>query len=172
MVVCPLHPCKCGKCGKTNLKCGWRAKAARFIADNKLQHADGSLTYIQAIESAGLQAPTSARERNLLNILARLPMAQPLQETLMVSDITQAADRQSIKYDGTMPTMTTHTKMWVVRAGRPLLVSEMAKLMGLDLNELIIDSTSAGSMRKMLGMGMHVGTAGFAICGLLGAVGN
>ena len=147
-------------------------KATRFIADNKLQYADGSLTYIQAIESAGLEGPTSARERNLLNMLARLPMAQPLQETLMVTDITQAADRQSIKYDGTMPTMTPQCKMWVLRAGRPLPVSEMAKLMGLDLNELILDSISAWSIRKMLGMGMHVGTAGFAICGLLGAVAN
>ena len=144
-------------------------KATRFMADNGLC-ADGCLTYVQAIESVGLQAPTSARERNLLNMLARLPMAQPLQETLMVTDITQAADRQSIRYDGTLPTMTTNAKMWVVRAGRPFLFSEMAKLMGLDLNDLILDSTSAVSVRKMLGMGMHVGTAGFALCGLLGAV--
>ena len=62
-------------------------KATRFMADNGLC-ADGCLTYVQAIESVGLQAPTSARERNLLNMLARLPMAQPLQETLMVTDIT------------------------------------------------------------------------------------
>ena len=74
----------------------------KLIADNQLEWAaaDGCTTYIQALELSGQNVPTSARERNLLNILARLPAAQPLSSTVMIVDISQAADRCRPKYDG------------------------------------------------------------------------
>ena len=133
---------------------------------------DGCLTYIQALEIIGLQVPNSARERNLLNVFACLPEAQPLQDTVMIMDISQSIHRCKPRYDGTVPTMATHARMWSMLAGRELDVSEMAKLMGCELCELNLQYTSAGQMRRMLGMSMHVATAGLALTGLLAALGS
>ena len=175
MTDCLRHPCFCKKCkdGKV-LECSWRAKAVKYLADNTLTWAaaDGCITYIQALELINEYAPHSARERNLLNVLARLPAAQPLRETMMILDISQAIDRSRPKFDGTVPTMATNAKMWSMQAGRLLDVSEMAKLMEHDLGKADLRFTSAAQMSTMLGMSMHVGTAGFALSGLLAAVGG
>ena len=127
---------------------------------------------MQALELIGHEVPQSPRERNVLNVFARLPVAHPLRSTMMIMDISQAIDRARAKYDGTVPTMTTNARMWSMRAGRLLNVSEMAKLMGLDLCEVDLRSITESQMRKMLGMSMHVATAGFALIGLLAAVGS
>ena len=66
--------------------------------------------------------------------------------------------------------MATNAKMWSIRAGRVLDVSEMAKLMGED--EADLRGTTETQMRHMLGMSMHVATAGFALIGLLAAIGS
>ena len=108
----------------------------------------------------------------MLNVFARLPAAHPLRSTMMIMDISQAIDRAGAKYDGTVPTMGTNARMWSMRAGRVLNVSEMAKLMGLDLGACNLRSTTENQMRKMLGVSMHVATSGFALIGLLAAVGS
>ena len=59
-----------------------------------------------------------------------------------------------------------------MRAGRLLDVNEMAKLMRFDHSEVGLRSTTERQMRKMLGMSVHVATAGFALIGLLAAVGS
>ena len=134
---------------------------------------DGCLTYIQALELIDQKnVPQSARERNLLNVFARLPVAQPLRSTVMLMDISQAIDRCKPKTDGSVPTMATNAKMWPIRAGKALDVSEMAKLMGHDLSEVDLRGTTEPQMRHMLGMSMHVATAGFALVGLLAAIGS
>ena len=152
----------------------------KYLADKNLTNLinDGCLTYMQALEldkEAPLpirNVPQSARERNLLNVFARLPAAQPLRSTLMILDISQAIDRCHAKTDGTVPTMATNAKMWSIRAGRALEVVEMAKLMGHDLADVNLRGTSENQMRHMLGMSMHVTTAGYALTGLLGAIGS
>ena len=161
----------------------------KFLADKSLTNLinDGCLTYMQALEldkelplsNDGCltpqpirNVPQSARERNLLNVFARLPAAQPLQSTLMIFDLSQAIDRCHAKTDGTVPTMATNAKMWSIRAGRPLDVVEMAKLMGHDLADVNLQVTTENQMRHMLGMSMHVTTAGYALTGLLGAIGS
>ena len=147
----------------------------KFLADNSMECIvnDGCLTYMQALELIDPQknVPTSVRERNLLNVFARLRVAQPLRSTVMIMDISQAIDRCKPKADGSVPTMATNAKMWMMRAGRELEVSEMAKLMGQYLDEADLRYTSRSQMRHMLGMSMHVATAGFAVAGLLAAVG-
>ena len=152
----------------------------KYLADKNLTNLinDGCLTYMQALELDKetplpiRNVPQSARERNLLNVFARLPAAQPLRSTLMILDISQAIDRCHAKTDGTVPTMATNAKMWSIRAGRPLDVVEMAKLMGHDLADVNLRGTSENQMRHMLGMSMHVTTAGYALTGLLGAIGS
>ena len=152
----------------------------KYLADKDLTNLinDGCLTYMQALELDDetplpiRNVPQSARERNLLNVFARLPAAQPLRSTLMILDISQAIDRCHAKTDGTVPTMATNAKMWSIRAGRALEVVEMAKLMGHDLADVNLRGTSENQMRHMLGMSMHVTTAGYALTGLLGAIGS
>ena len=70
-----------------------------------------------------------------------------------------------------MPTMATNAVMWSMRACRALTVSEMAKLMGQDLCKADLRFTTEEQMLHMLGLGTHVATAGFALAGLLAAVG-
>ena len=152
----------------------------KFLTDKKLTHliGDGTLTYIQALEihniehNGELKLPLSARERNLLNVVARQPSAQPLRSTTMIIDISQAIDRCCPKTDGTVPTACINAKLWSIRAGRALDVIEVAKLMGHDLDEIDLKGITESQMRRMLGNSMHVATAGFALIGLLAAVGS
>ena len=117
----------------------------------------------------GLLGPKSPRQRNMLNLFAILPAAHPLQSTLMIMDISHAIDRACLWCDGIVPTMRANASMWSMRAGRLLDVSEMAKMMGLDLSEVDLRYTTECQMRHMLGMSIHVATAGFALIGLLAA---
>ena len=148
----------------------------QFLTDNTLWWiaADENklLTYIQALELMNQPVTHSARERNLLNVFARLPMAQPLNSTLLIIDISQAVNRCQLKLEVTVPTIATNAKMWSMRAGRSLNVSEMAKLIGHGLIKAGLERTSTTAMHKMLGMSMQVGTAGFALMGLMAASGN
>ena len=118
----------------------------QFLRDNKVRwtSVDGNaFTYIQALELMNQPVPQSARERNMLNVFALLPMAQPLNSTLLIMDISQAVNRCQPKVDGTVPTMATNARMWSMRARRPLTVSEMAKLMWQDLSTADLEKTRA-----------------------------
>ena len=90
---------------------------------------------------------------------------------MMIVDISQAIDRARARCDGTVSTMGTNARMWSMRAGRLFDVSEMAKMMGLDLSEVDLRHTTECQMRHMLGMSIHVASASFALIGLLAAVG-
>ena len=118
-----------------------------------------------------LSVPQSARERNLLNIIARLPAAQPLRATRLIVDISEPIDKCSPKFDGVVPPMSSNSVMWCMCAGSTLTVSEMAKLMGEDLDDVDLRVTTKNQMRQMIGLSMHVATAGFALTGLLAAFG-
>ena len=152
----------------------------KYLADKNLTNLinDGCLTYMQALEldketpQPIRNVPQSARERNLLNVFARLPAAQPLRSTLMILDISQAIDRCHAKTDGTVPTAGINAKLWSFRAGRALDVIEVAKLMGHELDKMDLKGITESQMRRMLGNSMHVATAGFALIGLLAAVGS
>ena len=147
----------------------------KYLADNSMECIvnDGCLTYMQALELIDQKnVPMSVRERNLLNVFARLPVAQPLRSTLMIIDIKQAVDRCRPKTDGRVPAIATNAKMWSLRAGKALTCIEIAKLMGHDLDGVDLRGTTECQMRNMLGMGMHVATAGTALIGLLAAIGS
>ena len=105
----------------------------------------------------------------MLNIIARLPAAQPLRATRLIVDLGQPIDKCSPKLAGVVPTMSSNSVMWCMCAGRPPTVSEMAKLMGEDLDDVDLRVTTEYQMRVMLGTSMHVATAGFALTGLMAA---
>ena len=73
---CDLHPCKCKPCragvfGERQ----WRRKAQEFLekASLRVESMLGQLTYVEVLEMQGKAGPESARERNMLNVLARVP---------------------------------------------------------------------------------------------------
>ena len=132
------------------------------------------VTYIQALELMGLVAPKTPRQRNMLNVFARLPAADPLRSTMMIVDINQPMRYGGlIRSDGTATPIGGNVFPWSMQAGRLLDVSEMAKMMGFDLSEEVdLRSTTRNQMRLMLGTSTHVATAGFALIGLLAAAGS
>ena len=91
---------------------------------------------------------------------------------MMIMDVSQTIDRARAKYDGTVPTMGCNARMWSMQAGRLLDVSEKAKLMGMELGRCDLRSTTERQVRQMLAQSMHVATTGFALIGLLAAVGS
>ena len=136
--------------------------------------ADGGVTYIQALEKIkGHFVPQAPRERNLLNIFARLHAAQQLRLTRTIFDIEKKIYRcsASITYDGIVPTMGPNAVMWSMAAGRTLSVWEMAKLMGRDLEALDLRMTTERQYFHMQAQSMHVASAGYAIAGLMAALG-
>ena len=95
--TCHVHPCSCKKCqGPNKLGCDWRAKHYLFLENNCQEWADlhkDKVTYMQIVDADPsldkADLITTARQRNLLNILARLPHAQPLSTTYAICDIGQ-----------------------------------------------------------------------------------
>ena len=115
----------------------------------------------EALELIKQPVPHSGPERNLLT----------LRSTAMILDISRGLGRGSPEYYGTVPTKATNARMWSMRAGGELTVSEMAKLMGHALDSVDLRLTTEPQMRHMLEMSMHVATAGFALAGLMASVG-
>ena len=176
---CAKHPCICPECMKevdgvvdlTN--CRWRRQAAKFLSQNGLQNrvSDGCVTYMQALELIGnRQGPQGPRERHMLNVFAVHPCVDPLRATMSIMDISQPITRCRQRLDGTVPRMGMLSKMWSMQAGRLLTVSELAKLMGVDLGACNLVSITEERMRKMLGQSDHVATSGHLMIGLLAAV--
>ena len=55
--LCPVHPCKCDKCGDDGLRCMWRQHMQRLLEkENLLSQArsmHGKVTYVHALEMQG-----------------------------------------------------------------------------------------------------------------------
>ena len=171
-----LHKCKCNKCTEEQpLACRWREKALKFIDDHFgssfISEEVCKLTYVQTLELAGLPGPSSARERNLLNLISYLPQCSPMRETLAVLDITQAVDYVCVKVDGTVPTGATNTVYWSMRHGRKLSTSGMGALMGHDMPGFRLpNDLSESQFRGLLGNGLHTAAIGVSMCGAIAAI--
>ena len=164
MSVCPVHPCKCGHCGKCGTQCKWRAKAQEFLVQNfrtgVLAAWAGQLTYLDVLALNGRPGPDHPRERNLLNIVALLPKCQPLQETVAIADRGQTITRNPLRSDGTIPTVATNSMLHCFQTGECLQTYEVAALMGLKLESLRLAGVSEAAIRKRLGLGIHIAVMG------------
>lgn len=107
MVVCELHPCKCGCAGDPKKTCSWRTSHLQYLQDKMpwWQDEHGKITYVELMEVNGVFQGCSPRERNLLNIMSY--SAKPLETTLMVLDKTQSIFRCGMRNDGLVPTVAT-----------------------------------------------------------------
>ena len=172
MVICPVHPCKCHRCGKTGLECTWRRMFIDYMnsdsASTVLSKKQGTLTYLQALEMQGGQGPTQPRQRVLINLIAVRPEANPLNETLMIGDVSQNPPFGDMFAEGDTPVFTTTSNVWVFQVGHTLHTKHMAALMGLDLSRVKISRTMSETwFRHRLGLAVHIANFGIVLMAAL-----
>ena len=179
--LCPVHVCKCKQCqehGVHHARCAWRLHAATFVSKKMPSLLSDpqevrKMTYCQVAECHGVVSlPTSARERNMLNLVSRLPKVYPLASTIANIDLSQTIHLTNVKVDGTVPTMATGARVFSLRDAVTLSVPMMGKLMGRDVSRFSELCISEGQYKKMLGMSFHPACAGLILAGFLAAIGE
>ena len=104
--VCAQHPCQCVSCRRDRKGeaveddvCKWRTLHVQYLMDNfPSVHVPSEMekvTYVEALELSGGKAPQSARERNLLNIMA-YHCSDGMTSSLMVLDKSQSIFRTHV----------------------------------------------------------------------------
>ena len=179
--LCSAHPCKCKKCNGTDTTCAWRQTHKQFMTKMLASHGvpigdvvqwfNDKMTYVALIELMGYPGPKSCRERNMLNIMSLLPDVQPMGHMPAIFDISQTIGFDSLHCDGSVGTMATSSVLWSIPDARALTCLEMAKLMGHDENTNF-SGLSDPQVRKLLGMSLHVGTAGLMMSCVLAGLGH
>ena len=179
MINCPKHPCKCRCCSNaTGAMCQWRklhvetlntvANKGSMSYDELVMMYKDRLSYVSLIEMHGHDAPTSCRERSMLNIYAIFPELHPFGETPSVLDRSQSINRSGLRTDGTIGMMATNAVMWTFADASVLSIEEKLKLMGH--GPIDIMGFSPAQLKRMLGMSLHVGTAGLLMSILLSSL--
>ena len=175
MVACPKHPCPptCRMCGTDGVGCLWRHKMQKYLADtlpSLIPQSKGKLTYTQVLELQGLPGPAHPRQRNCLNVFALLPRSQPLNDTLLLADLSQSVDMRVLQYDGSMPTLARNSAIFCLQAGQFLTTRQKAALMGFRLSHMTFPSQCTESwFRERLGLCIHAGSMGAMLFALIGS---
>ena len=143
-----------------------------FIASGSttdmVRNRRGTLTYLQVMEMNGRKGPQQPRQRVLINLIAILPDTQPLNDTLMVGDVSQNPPFGSMFAGGDTPVLTTSSSVWAFQAGQALRTHHMAALMGIDLSMVIFPAhTSEAWFRQRLGVAVHVPNFGLVLTAAL-----
>ena len=133
------------------------------------QNAD-KLPYMALIELAGYPGPLGCRERNMLNIMTKYPEMYPMDATPSIVDKGQSIYRGTLRHDGAVGTIGSIASLWSFPDARILNAAEVAKLMGHDVSAYNIRELRDGSFRKMLGLSLHVATAGLMMTSLLASL--
>ena len=128
---------------------------------------EGKMTYIHCLEMQGGEGPMQPRGRILLNIVAMLRQNQPLKDTLMLVDKSQNPPFGALPTDGLAPTLTTTSSLWCMSAGRELQAWELAVLMGLDINKMVLKGQTEAWFRRRLGLAVHVPNFGLVLAGAM-----
>ena len=180
-IICRKHHCHCRVCGNKDSSCHWRELHYRAISSKLMtsgisyealiDHFSQRMSYIALIEKAGFDAPSSPRERNLLNIMSLFPEMHPLGSTPHILDISQDINRTGNRVDGLVGTMATSVIMWSVAYARILNIAECFKLMGHSA-DVQFDGLSMPALRRLLGMSLHIGTASLLTASMLASIGS
>ncbi len=171
---CPIHMCCCKKCGDDGVSCAWRHHMVEFLEKNPTlcMHEPGAtqkLTYTQVMALNGLPIPTSPRVLNLLNVIARMPELQPLEQTLGVIDTSQTVTMGSLRRDGAIPTLTTSSHIFCLQQGGYLSTGHLSSLMGFDVADYDLQGCTEAWWRKRLGLCMHPASIGSMMLVLISA---
>ena len=94
----------------------------------------GTVTYFQVLDMHGRLGPQQPKQRVLIKLIAIRADTQPLNETLMVGDLSQNPPFGDMFCGGDAPILTTTSNAWVFQVGDTLRTKHMAALMGLDLS--------------------------------------
>ena len=172
MVRCPMHPCKCGRCGDSGLECTWRNMFVTFLESDSMadmvKKKRGTVTYLQVLEWNGRMGPQQPRQRVLINLIAIRPDTQPLNETLMVGDVSQNPPFGDMFAAGDTPVFTTTSNVWVFQIGDTLRTKHMAALMGLDLSMVKFSGRMSQTwFRQRLGLAVHIPNFGLVLMAAL-----
>ena len=172
MVCCPVHLCKCGRCGESGAECVWRNMFVHFFNSGPMADVvnkkKGTVPYLQVLEKSGRQGPQQPRQRLLINLMAILPETQPLNDTLMVADVSQNPPFGDMHSAGITPVFTTSSNAWVFQAGQPLRTHHMSALMGLDLSTVTFSEHMSESwFRQRLGLAVHIPNFGMVLLAAL-----
>ena len=165
----------------TSTECAWRPLHRDFITetvcaetiphDAFITEYAPQLTYAALIELSGKRGPKSCRERNVLNILSLLPKMHPIPTTPNIVDRSQGIYRGGLRRDGAMCTLASSSLLWSFADARLLSQPEIATLMGHDTSSLQVDGVTDKQFRTLLGLSIHVGTAGMMAAVLLASLG-
>ena len=168
MVVCRVHICKCGNCGEDGLHCAWRMRMVQHMTAKQWHVPESDkLRYVQVLEMNGIVCPAQARCRTWLNILAVHPDAQPLNDTLMIADISQNPGFGSVLFDGVVPTLTTTSALHCLQVGHALNTYQLSSLMGLSLEGVDLRGVQEAWMRRRLGLGVHIASFGLVLLAVM-----
>ena len=125
------------------------------------------MTYLQVLEMNGRQGPQQPRQRVLINLVAIRPDTQPLNDTLMVGDVSQNPPFSDMFAGGDTPVFTS-SNAWVFQIGEALRTRHMAALMGLDLSMVTFSvHMSESRFRQRLGMAVHIPNFGLVLLAAL-----
>ena len=180
-----MHPWKCSsrcKADPTSKTCKWRRRHKELItgkfcnetttfAEMIAQYAP-KLSYVALVELIGRRGPTSCRERNVPNIISLMPEMHPVSTTPGIVDKGQGIHRGGLRYDGAIGTIASDASMWSFADARLLTASELAKLMGHDTSTMHVGDITEAQFKKVIGLSLHVGTAGLMMAALLASLGH
>ena len=109
-----------------------------FVASNPMadmvSRRRGAVTYIQVLEMNGRQGPRQPRQRVLINLMAIRPESKPLNDTLMVGDVSQMPPFADMFAGGEAPVFATSPNVRAFQVGQALRTQHLAALMGLELS--------------------------------------
>ena len=126
------------------------------------------MTHLQVLEMHGLHGPNNPRRRLLINLLALRPDASPLNETMMVGDVSQNPPFGDVYTNGYTPVFTTSSCVWVFQIGEILKTSHTAALMGMDLSTVKFSQDMGEPwFRQRLGLAVHIGNFGLVLLAAL-----
>ena len=103
----------------------------------------------------------------MLNIMALMPEIHPISETPNIFDKSQSIGRGSLRGDGLISTIATNASFWSFVDARTLTPMELAALMGHKKSELNLADIKKSAFKRMIGLSLHVGTAGMVMSVLL-----
>jgi hypothetical protein len=122
----------------------------------------GILTYVELIEWMGMEAPKSPRERHVLNVMAWWDKDTQPDRSNLVIDLSQGIARLSERMDGNMFTIAKNAKIWLMRLGHVMHISDVISLFGVPENIDFGQQSLRGAM-ALLGNSMHVADIGCAL---------
>ena len=107
----------------------------------------------------------------MLNTMAALHQ-NLMRSPHFVIDKSQTIGRTSNRADGTIPTLTTSSDIFIFADGDCLSPHECLRLMGHDVARMELCGVNGAQVREHLGMSVHINIANVVMVGLIASIGS